>query len=459
MHHIIFDGVSRDVLLEELGEIYSARVRGEDPMLPILEARYADAVKVEQDLLRGPNRPALVDFWRKQLAGVPELVLPPSSRGNTERERLGGARSWETRICKRSLPASVVAKVREFARSQHTSQFTVYLAVVNVLLHRLTGLSDVAVGTPVAARNQSAFERLIGYLVNVVVIRTVFREMSFGALVRNIRESVFDAMDHQRLPFEAVVEEVHPPRISGFGPLFQVLFALVDPIRVPRNGFAGLDIGPIEQLHSGRSPFALTVSVLDREQDCADLELIYAITLYDDTAAGQIADEFIELLCTALSDPEAVMISELSELVSVPTASAAPEIPTEPTTLPLPDSDDVMISIVQAVWAIHLRTEVNDPDEDFLALGGHSLAAARIAVELRELFGLAHDSGITEVTMFRAPTPRLVAANLAAALGGGQFAMAEARFVLGLLEMTEEQADIEFLGLKPEDSPPGKEPL
>lgn len=449
VHHIVFDGVSLDVLLDELGRAYSARVHGEDPRLEVLDARYADAVAAERELLTGPGRATLAAFWRERLSAVPPVVLPPPDRDPASAREPGGERSWANRIFTLPLPGPVVAAVREFARRERTTPYAVYLAVLTVLLHRLTGLADIVVGTPVSARHRGAFERLVGYFVNIVVMRTEVGDRSFAQLVRTVRESVFDALDHQRLPFEAVVDEVRPPRTSGYGPLFQVLFAMVAPIRLPGDGFTNLDIGPVEQVDNGRSPFALTVSVLDRAQDGADLELSYAVSLYDDTTAERMASQFVELLSAALSTPDTAA-GELAAALPAPAPLATPDLPAAPVIPAAPDGGAAVIRAVQAVWTAHLHTEVTDPDADFLALGGHSLAAARIAVDLRELFGLANDAGITEFTLFRAPTPRLLAAQLTAALGGWTAAAEEAEFVLGLLGMTDEQAEKQLSGLAPE---------
>jgi hypothetical protein len=450
VHHIVFDGVSFDVLLEELTRLYSAQVHGDAMQLAILGARYSDKVEDEREMLTGLGRNALATFWRERLIGAPPVVLPPPDRSPATAQELDVVRSWGTRTYTRPIPTSVLIAVREYARRERTTPYSVYLAVLNVLLHRLTGLTDIMIGTPMSARHRSAFEPLIGYFVNVLVTRTSICDHSFTQLVRNVRESVFDALDHQRLPFETVVDEVRPDRTANYGPLFQVLFSLVDPIRLPDRGFAGLDLGPIEQLYNGRSPYALTVSVIDRKADHADLELSYAFALYDDTTAERMSDQFIKLLSAAMSAPD-VPLHELASLLPVSTprvqlSSLAPVAPKLPAS---PDGGEAVIRVVQSVWAMYLYTDVTEPDVDFVSLGGHSLAAARIAVELQELFGLPtgkNGVGISELTLFRAPTPRLLAAHLAVALGGWTAATGEAEFVLRLLAMTDEQAEEELNG-------------
>jgi hypothetical protein len=457
VHHIVFDVVSLDVLLDELGRAYSACVRGENPRLGVLTAHYADNVAEEQELITGPGRYALAAFWKKRLVGAPTVVLPPPDRDPELALGPGADRSWATRIYTRPLPEAVVTAVREFATLERTTSYSVYLAVLNILLYRLTGMTDIVVGSPMSARHRSAFERLVGFFVNIVVTRTDVNDQSFTELVRNVRESLFDALDHQRLPFEAVIDEVRPPRTSSYSPLCQVLFSLVGPILGPGVSFVDLEIGPIEQLHNGRSPFALTFSVLDLSQGGTALELTYAIALYDDTTAERMADQFIELLLAVMSTPDTA-VQELAALLPPPAAppppaSYAPAVPDNPTP---PDAGEAVVRAVQAVWAMHLHAEVTDPDGDFVALGGHSLAAARIAVELQELFGLAdgaNNAGISELTLFRAPTPRLLAAHLANELGGWPAAAAEAEFVLRLLAMTDEQAREELTRVRPGESP------
>ncbi|MBV8933463.1 MAG: hypothetical protein JOZ47_21745 [Kutzneria sp.] len=416
VHHIVFDGMSFDLLLDDLGKAYG---KGE---LGALDVRYADAVAEERELLTGPRRTAPAVFWRERLAGAPPVLLPPPDR------EPGGERSWVSRVHTQALPG---AAVREFARRERCTPYVVYLAVLNVLLSRLTGSSDIVVGTPVSGRHRSAFEQLVGYFVNTVVVRNEVGGQSFRDLVREVRGAVFDALDHQRLPFEAVVEEVRPSRTSGYSPLFQVLFSQVDATRPRDDGFVGLSVGAIEPVDNGRSPFPLTFSVLDG----AELLLEYAPALYDETTAERMAEQFATLLSAALAAPETA-VGELAAFVPAP----APVAPDSPTVAAAPgQGDDVVVRAVRAVWSAHLHTEVTDPDADFVGLGGHSLVAARIAIELRELFGL--ESGLTEHTVFLAPTPRLLAGHLAAALGGWATAAAEAEFVLRLLTMTDEQAE------------------
>lgn len=408
VHHIVFDGVSLDLLLDDLDHAYR------DGRHSDLNVRYADAVSDERELLTGPRRGRLATFWRARLANTPPVVLPPPDRTP------GDQRSWQSRMITRKLPDTT-----EFARRERCTPYVVHLAVLNVLLARLTGSSDVVVGTPVSSRHRAAFEQLVGCFVNTVAMRAEVGDQSFRELVRAQRGIVFDALDHQRLPFEAVVAEMRPHRTCGYSPLFQVLFAVVEPTR--RDSFADLAVGIIEPVDNGRSPFPLTFSVVDDE-----LRLEYASALYDDTSAARMAEQFGSLAAAALAAPDA-RVGELAAVVPAP----APSQGRTEDAVAAPDADDVMVRVVLAVWSARLHTEVTDPDADFVGLGGHSLLASRIAIELAELFGLA--DGISELTVFRAPTPRRLAGHLTAVLGDN--ATAEAEFVLRLLAMTDEQAE------------------
>jgi hypothetical protein len=442
VHHIVFDGISLDLLLDELGHAYSARTQGDDPRLRVLGARYCDAVAEERELLTGPRRAASGAFWRERLRGAPPVVLPPPDREPK------GDRSWAIRTCRRALPGPTVAAVSELARRERSTPYTMYFAVLNLLLSRLTGGSDVVVGTPVSGRHRSTFEQLIGYFVNTVPVRIQIDDrLSFRELARRVRGTMFDALDHQRLPFEAIVEEVRPLRTTGYTPLFQVLFSLQEPIRAEDNSFAGLAVGILEPVENGRSPFPLAVHVINRKQPAADLVFDYAPALYDEATAERMSAQFIELLTAALAAPETA-VGELAAFVPVAAPTAAADGPAAAKII-LAEASDVVIRAVQAVWSAHLRIDVTDPDADFVGLGGHSLAAARIAIDLRDLFGLeaSGDGGISELTLFRAPTPRLLSGHLTAALGGPSVAAAEAEFVLKLLAMTDEQAEEQLAGL------------
>lgn len=446
VHHLVFDGISLDLLLAELGQAYTAGTRGEDPRLGALGGRYGDSVAEEQELLTGPRRAASGSFWRERLRGAPPVVLPPPDREPK------GERSWASRAFRRALPGAAVAAVSEFARRERSTPYTVYLAVLNLLLSRLTGRSDVVIGTPVSGRHRSTFEQLIGYFVNTMPVRIQIDDRSsFRELARTVRGTLLDALDHQRLPFEAVVEEVRPPRTTGYSPIFQVLFSLQEPIYPEDNSFAGLIVGTLEPVENGRSPFPLTVHVINRRQAAADLVFDYAPALYNEATAERMSAQFLELLTAALDDPDTA-VGELAAFVPTAAPMATADGPAVAESVPV-QASDVVICAVQAVWSAHLHIDVTDPDADFVGLGGHSLAAARIAIDLRELFGLeaSGDGGISELTVFRAPTPRLLAGHLTAALGGASVAAAEAEFVLQLLAMTDEQAEEQLARLEREE--------
>ncbi|MEU0878094.1 non-ribosomal peptide synthase/polyketide synthase [Lentzea sp. NPDC005914] len=207
MHHIVTDGWSGGVIMEEL----SAHYTGEP--LPELPVQYADFAAWQRSL---PLEEQL-DHWRTRLAGVPALELP-TDRPRPATHTTNGA------TLEVELPAD---GLRALARGQDTTLFTALVAACTLLLRRWTGQDDIAVGTVSSGREHPELERLVGFFVNTLTLRsTVDESASFAEFLGAVRATVQDAFAHQDVPFERVVDAVQPDRDPSRTPLFQVLVAL-----------------------------------------------------------------------------------------------------------------------------------------------------------------------------------------------------------------------------------------
>ncbi|KOP26732.1 peptide synthetase [Hapalosiphon sp. MRB220] len=227
IHHIVFDGWSKGILIREIAALYTAFAAGKSSSLPALPIQYADFAVWQRQYLQGERREALLTYWKQQLANLPVLQLPtirPRAEVTTNR---GASYSFV-------IPASVVEKVHSLPSKTSLSQqagvtlFMTLLASFKILLQRYCKQDDIVVGTDVANRNQPEIEQLIGFFVNLLVLRTdLSGNPTFLELLQRVRTQTLAAYAHQDLPFDELVRELQPERhLTNLVPLFQVLFVL-----------------------------------------------------------------------------------------------------------------------------------------------------------------------------------------------------------------------------------------
>jgi acyl transferase domain-containing protein len=218
LHHIIADGWSMGILMNEVGAAYVARRSGQPAsVLPPLPMQYRElAMQQRGDLAR--DGATLVGFWKRHLAGVPPL-LTLATRPRPATRSYQGAR-YGFRIA-----ADLVARVTAVARREQATLYMALLATFQTLLFRLTGQEDFCVGTPIAGRGQRETERIIGCFMNTLPIRAdLAGEPTFLDLLQRVRRATLDAFAHQALPFGRIVQELQPARSTSHTPLFQVVF-------------------------------------------------------------------------------------------------------------------------------------------------------------------------------------------------------------------------------------------
>jgi len=305
LHHIVADGWSVTLLVQELGELYAAyhNCRGGplwpphfENRLPELAITYADYALWQRDWLQGERLEEQLAYWREQLSGERQVMKLPLAQARVGEARRRGA--LETL----RVSSELTARLRELGRREGATLYMTLLAVWKVLLARLSGERDVVVGTPVAGRVSRELEPLIGFFVNTLVLRTELSgEQSFVAVLKRIREVCLEAYAHQEVPFERVVEESRPEREMNQAPLFQVLFALQN---TPAYDLAltDLKITVLEiENPAARFDLALEVSETSGELDC---RLTYDADLFDATTITRLAQHFVNLLVEVATDPQ-----------------------------------------------------------------------------------------------------------------------------------------------------------
>ena len=242
LHHIITDGWSTGVLINEVGAIYEAFVSRRESPLPELPIQYADYAIWQRQRLQGEVLEELLDYWRVQLAGAPALNLPADYSREADQEFRSASLPF-------TLTPELTAALKEISWRENVTLFMTLLACWQLLLARYTGQEDIVVTSPIANRTQVGFEGLIGLFVNLLVLRTqVSSELTFLELLGRVREVCFGAYAHQELPFERLVEELQPERQSGQSPLFQVLFQVqnipAQELKLPGLRLSALPIVP-----------------------------------------------------------------------------------------------------------------------------------------------------------------------------------------------------------------------
>jgi amino acid adenylation domain-containing protein len=237
MHHIISDGWSMGVLVKELTTLYQSYSTGEPSPLTELAIQYADFTIWQRRRLQSSVQSQL-DYWQQQLAGISPLQLPTDLKRPNIQTFLGATKSF-------SLSKELTAALKALSRQQDVTLFMTLLAAFKVLLYRYSGQDDIAIGSPIANRNQET-EALIGFFVNTLVLRTnLASNLNFEQLLKQVREMTLSAYTHQDLPFEYLVEKLQPERSLDRNPLFQVMFALqnlpTEELKLPGLSFSFLE--------------------------------------------------------------------------------------------------------------------------------------------------------------------------------------------------------------------------
>ncbi|MGX5797720.1 condensation domain-containing protein, partial [Pseudomonas sp. E2-15] len=218
-HHIISDGWSMQVMVDELVQLYVAFSQGQAPQLPGMPLQYADYAVWQRNWMDAGEKARQLDYWRSVLGGEqPVLELPLDHPRPMQQSHRGASLDI-------SLPPELVTRLRALAQRQDVTLFMLLLASFQTLLHRYSGQRDIRVGVPIANRNRVETERLIGFFVNTQVLKAdIDGQQTVAQLLAQVKQRALDAQAHQDLPFEQLVEALQPERNLSFNPLFQVLF-------------------------------------------------------------------------------------------------------------------------------------------------------------------------------------------------------------------------------------------
>ena len=308
MHHIVSDDWSLRVLMQELGQIYEAYLRQQPSPLSELPIQYADFALWQRQRLQGEMLERQLAYWRKQLAALPTLLELPLDHLRPPVQSVHGSR------ISLQLTADLSDRLQRLSQSQEATLFMTLLAAFQTLLLRYSGAQDLAIGTPIASRNQVEIEGLIGFFVNTLVLRADLRgNPTFTSLLARVRETALGAYAHQDLPFEKLVEELNPERNLSHTPLFQVIFALQN-ASLSATAFAGLRLTPVE-IDTGAIKFDLMMTAEEIANQGILLQLTYSTDLFEASTAQRMLGHYQNLLQAIVDSPEQ-HLSELEMLSS-----------------------------------------------------------------------------------------------------------------------------------------------
>ncbi|WP_425298638.1 amino acid adenylation domain-containing protein, partial [Nocardia farcinica] len=317
VHHIAGDGFSMRPLTRDLMTAYAARVEGKTPELAPLPVQYADYALWQREVLGGEDDPdsvlaRQVAYWRQRLADLPELLALPTDRPRPQTASYRGA------TVSFDIDADTHATLAELARRHNATLFMVAHVALAVLLARLSGRTDIAVGTPVAGRGEPALDDLVGMFVNTLVLRTdIDGAATFDELLTRTRAADAAAFEHAELPFERLVELLDPPRSAAHHPLFQVMLTFQN-LRLGGLDLPGLTATGVDAtLPLAKFDLHLTLAeATDRHGVPAGLaaEITYATDLFDEATVRAFAERFRRVLAAMVSDTRQV-VGDLDLLV------------------------------------------------------------------------------------------------------------------------------------------------
>ena len=306
IHHIVSDGWSTDILKRELAVLYDAFTRGEEPALPALPIQYADYACWYREWLQGERLEQAIRYWRAQLDDIAALELP------LDRPRLAHV-DFDGMRYKTKISASLRDRLNELSRTEGATLFMTLLAAFKTLMFQSSGQTDIAVGAPIAGRTHRELENLIGFFVNVLVLRTrLHGNPTFREILRRVRDTTLEAYAHSHVPFEKLVEELNPKRDLTRHPLFDVAFALH---KFEPQTFQLRDLTmSIPEIEATIAPFDLRLELNDGD---AGIEVLveYRKSLFDAPTIQRMMHRYVNLLECLVADADLPLkdIPRLSE--------------------------------------------------------------------------------------------------------------------------------------------------
>ena len=296
IHHIVFDGWSWPILVNELKSIYHCLLRGEDIILEDIEFQQYDYAYWEKNSLSTTKENELIEFWKENLKDSSPSINFPYDFQCT------GKTSGRGSFVPIRLSSELSNKLRTLSKTEGTSLFTTLMCVYGIQMHKYSGDDDLNIGLPVAHRPHSKLEKIFGMFVNTVVIRLRYPEkITFRELIHQTDEAALNAIEHQDLPFEKVVEIVNPERDSHINPLFQVAFVWQN------NLDASIELDGIQSekisVREGTNPFGILMTLWENGE-IIEGEIAYSTDLLTLDTTLRMRNNFFHLIQALVKYPD-----------------------------------------------------------------------------------------------------------------------------------------------------------
>jgi amino acid adenylation domain-containing protein len=410
-HQIVVDRWSRGLFVRELTTLYAAFVAGRPSPLPEPALQYADFAQWQRELLHGETVERLLGYWRRQLAGSPQLALP-TDRPRPRVQRSRGAMRFSV------IPRPLLDRLQAFSQTAGTTLFMTLFAAFAALFHRLTGQEDLVLGSPIANRNQKQVEELMGFFVNMLALRVrLSGDLTFGALLERAKETAMEAYAHQDLPFELLVRELGLPRDLSRHPLFQVSL-VVQNSPMPPLALPDLEVSLVP-VDWGTTAYDLAfffweTALWEQIEDGLSLIVSYSTDLYDAATAARLVGQVERLLAAVVADPgrrlrdlEILAPAERHQLLCEWSGSAVMEVPEMPA--------EPLHGLVLRRAAAHPEAPAADFGDERVSYGELIRRAHLLARRLLRQ-GLKPEA---PVALLQAPSLSLVVSSLAVLMAGG----------------------------------------
>ena len=422
VHHAMFDGSSMTVLTEELARIYQAYHEGKECPLEAPPLQYGDFSVWQKDFLSSPELEKQLGYWKRRLAGMTELDLP------TDRPR-PAVKTWNGDLISALLPRDLTGKLQGIAARQGATLYHLLLAAFKVLLHRYSGSTDIAVGSPITGRTRAELEPLIGVFINSLILRSdLSGDPSFESFVGQVRDTALEAVDNQDLPFECLVRALKPTRDQSRNPLFQVNFTHQRSF-AKAGHFGGVDLIPIPSRSPG-AIFDLHFFMVERAEGWR-VTCDFSSDLFDHSTARRMLGHYQRLLEDIARDPSKpvstleILTNAEKETLSKEWSGTRRDYPRDAT-----------------IGRLFTETALRSPERTALEFGGLTLSYRELYAEASAIAATLIDAGVEPgdlVPLCAKPSPEMIAGLLGILLAGGAYVpldpdYPEERFALLLAE-------------------------
>lgn len=296
MHHLIGDGWSLGILLNELITTYHSLLNNPNISAPKLRINYSDYVQWQNEIYSVGKLDNEINYWKKQLDCDFNLLELPFDKKRKKTPSFKGKR------CQITIPEATYKKLNLLTHENQSTMFVLLMSAFKTLLYRYTNTNDLIIGTPVANRNTRDIEPLIGLFVNTLAIRSyISSAQTFNSVLQSEKSTIFDAYKHQNLPFEKLVQILKPNRNLNISPLFNVMFVFQN-FNFLKSNFSGANLTPHE-IHNGTSKFDILLSLASLKDEISGF-IEYDCSLFNEDTIKRLIASFNMLLIQIADNPD-----------------------------------------------------------------------------------------------------------------------------------------------------------